>query len=169
MQDLQRSARDEKPRPPDPAAGSGPTGGPGETGAPGPTGGTDTPRQRAQRLLALYAALSADTAALGAAVEREQPDVLEARTGEREARLAAAAQLLASFGPGAATLPADLRPQVRAALEALQRHDDALRALLAARAQEIPAQLAALRVARRATTGYAGHPTQRSLLLDQKG
>jgi hypothetical protein len=53
-------------------------------------------------------------------------------------------------------------------LRALQRQDDALRALLTARTQALPPQLAELRVARRVAAGYGRPAATRPSLVDQR-
>jgi hypothetical protein len=146
------------------------TAGAANTGAPG--SGQEQREQvdaQARSLLALYAALDAETAALCDAVEQGRADELPALVATREARLNEAARRLAELGPQAARLPAGRRQALLAALRDAQRQDEVLHALLAARLQEIPAQLATLRAARRALAGYGLRPGTLPSVLDQKG
>ena len=134
---------------------------------PGPHRHTDA-AALGEWLLAGYAAIRRTTAALHDAVERDEIEALDALVAERAAEVDRTQALLAGLGPNAGALPLALREQVLAELQALQRQDDHLRALLSARAQEIPEQLARLRGSRAMVAGYAVLAPLPSSLLDRR-
>ena len=105
------------------------------------------------RLLTRYTVVAGLTAALREALEADQIQKLDALADRRAAELAAAEAELAALAAGPA-LPAATAAALREAVNTAVDDDQRLRALLAARAQELPRQLAELRGARAGLGGY---------------
>ena len=122
----------------------------------------------AEDVLARYAVVAQLTAALRDAIESDQIELLDRLADQRAAELAAAEADLAALA-GGAPLPADTAGRIRTALGQAIAEDDRLRALLAARAQELPRQLAELRGARTGLGGYQASVIAPEGELDRKG
>lgn len=130
-------------------------------------GRSDSPRAA---LAACYGEIERLTKRMLAAIEADDLVALDRLADERGARLAEATELISRAGPGAkapdstgAHAPDDSPDQVDlAVIEGAARRagvlDDRLRALAAARANEIPATLAAMRGGRSVLEGYSRTP-----------
>ncbi|MGH2354482.1 MAG: hypothetical protein ACRDJN_22980 [Chloroflexota bacterium] len=121
-----------------------------------------------EALLARYAAIRRLTAALRDAAEQDRTPDLERLAAERAAELEGAQQALAALGSDAGRLAPALRERALAELQEIERQDDALRALLAARAQEVPARLAEVRLARSKLAGRGRAAPRPPSLLDKR-
>jgi hypothetical protein len=125
-----------------------------------------------------YEALTRVTQALVDAVERDDTEALDALVSERATLLAAAEQhLTAATGAGSAPRAAADGDQARAeaaarlaaAARLLEESDARLRTVMAARAGELPVQLAELRGARSGLSGYQASVLDPSTSVDRSG
>lgn len=104
--------------------------------------------------LAQYAAVRGTTAEIRAAVERDETGALEALVARREDEVAAAGRALAAVVQHGSAPSAGVARRLDDEIRCVVEEDALLRTVLAARAQEVPAQLAQLQRARAGLTGY---------------
>ena len=121
-----------------------------------------------ERILERYAAVARLTGALRDALQSDQIERLDELADQRAAELAAAERDLAALSAGP-PLPAQVAARIRTALAETIQEDERLRALLAARAQELPRQLAELRGARAGLGGYQASAVHSEGDLDRRG
>ena len=126
-----------------------------------------------EALLAHYATVRELTKQLVMAVEYDNSELLGELMEARARELQGAETLLGELERG--RLPDALREQAISTLEELRQEDEALRALLSARAQEVPVQLAEVRRTRASLAAHGYHgPYQggapgRPEVIDRRG
>ena len=121
-----------------------------------------------ERILERYAAVARLTAELRDALQSDQIERLDELADQRAAELAAAEGDLAALAAGP-PLPAQAAARIQTALAETIQADERLRALLAARAQELPRQLAELRGARAGLGGYQASAVPSEGDVDRRG